>query len=251
MASRTESLFHYTESLDNLKAILSSRFFWPKYCAEELSWFSESKVSQEQVLEIAHPMVCFCDIPISRADEHTERYGAYGIGMRRRWVDSKNISPVTYVAKRDSKLTRSINHFVHAATQSFTERDLDYMRFFMAHIKPIRGYEWTRNGKRITVDFYKEAEWRHVASADDVSAYLSKNVYEDKNRLSIHNEKVRRLAPLEFSVDDISYLFVKSESDVVELVNFIQEKLRDEVDSKVRSLLLTKIYALDNLKKDV
>lgn len=251
MASRTESLFHYTESLENLKTILSSSFFWPKYCSEELSWFSESKVNQEQVLEIAHPMVCFCDIPISRADEHTERYGAFGIGMKRRWVESKNISPVTYVAKRDSKLTSTLNHIISAATKNFNDRELDYMRFFMAHIKPIRGQENKKQGKRITVDFYKEAEWRHVASGKGVKPYLLKNIYEDSKKRSHHDENVKNTAPLTFSFEDISYLLVKSESDVLELVNFIQKDLRDKIEPKVRSLLLTKIYALENFKKDV
>ncbi|MDN7124523.1 hypothetical protein J6I90_06480 [Pseudidiomarina sp. 1APP75-32.1] len=252
MGSRTESLFHYTASLDNLKAILSSRFFWPKYCAEELSWFSESKESQEKVLRIAHPMVCFCDIPIGRANEHTRRYGSFGIGMKRKWVESKNINPVTYIAKRDSKITSALNHVVSAATKNFQEPELDYLRFFIAHIKPIRGMVSVHQSKqKTTVDFYKEAEWRHVARADGIEPYLSANICDDASKLKSHNNKAKNLAPLNFEISDISYLLVDTEEDVVEMVEFIQSKLRNVVDTKERSLLLTKIHVLDGIKKDV
>lgn len=84
--SNSNSLFHYTRTYDNLCGILRNGFK-PNYCKESLLNGSV----------IGLPMVSFCDIPITRANDF-RKYGKYAIGMERNWGISKGINPITYIA---------------------------------------------------------------------------------------------------------------------------------------------------------
>ena len=68
MAISTDSIIHYTDSFDNITSILKEGFRI-YYCAEILN-VGESKVSKA-----AHPMVTFCDIPLSDSKQHFNAYG--------------------------------------------------------------------------------------------------------------------------------------------------------------------------------
>lgn len=84
----SKTLFHYTSTLDAVKAILESKGFWPMYCIE-YGWDCYFAV----------PMCCFCDIPLSLINSHMETYGHFGIGMSKKWGIDNGLSPVTYQVK--------------------------------------------------------------------------------------------------------------------------------------------------------
>ncbi|MEM9679433.1 MAG: abortive infection system antitoxin AbiGi family protein, partial [Bacteroidota bacterium] len=67
MAISTNSIIHYTNSFKTLTSILKEGFKI-KYCAEELDLF-EDKGSLA-----AHPMISFCDIPLSDSVQHFDAY---------------------------------------------------------------------------------------------------------------------------------------------------------------------------------
>lgn len=83
--SNSNSLFHYTRTYDNLCGILRNGFK-PNYCKETLLNGSI----------IGLPLVSFCDIPITRANDF-RKYGKYAIGMERNWGISEGINPITYI----------------------------------------------------------------------------------------------------------------------------------------------------------
>lgn len=83
----SSTLLHYTERVEYLYDILENDFS-PRICIEKLNPFSRS--------EIAIPMKCFCDIPLSQVGDHTKQYGEYGIGLTKEWGKKKGISPVFY-----------------------------------------------------------------------------------------------------------------------------------------------------------
>ncbi|MFS2265232.1 abortive infection system antitoxin AbiGi family protein [Vibrio vulnificus] len=67
-------LFHFTNNKETLKLIFNHGY-WPRYCLEDIRW-----VNQVNAPYMAFPMVCFCDIPLSRISEHVSFYGNYGLG---------------------------------------------------------------------------------------------------------------------------------------------------------------------------
>src|SRR5229473_2461542 len=84
------TLFHFTSSLDNLINILTNEFH-PNFCLENLS-----TLLKDPILEMAIPMLSFCDIPLSQTGFHLSVYGDYGIGLTKSWGKQNGISPVLY-----------------------------------------------------------------------------------------------------------------------------------------------------------
>ena len=95
MAISTNSIIHYTDSIDKLELILKEGFAI-KYCEEKLI------VVDGVGSGAAHPLVSFCDIPLSQSYKHFNAYGKYGIGLSKEWASSMGINPVLYLDKKSS-----------------------------------------------------------------------------------------------------------------------------------------------------
>ncbi|MFU0923178.1 abortive infection system antitoxin AbiGi family protein [Kluyvera sichuanensis] len=83
MKPKSETLFHFTKSSDTLEIILKNGF-WPRYCLEDIRWLEFTDVEY-----VSYPMVCFCDIPLSRISEHVSFYGSFGLGVSKDWAKKK------------------------------------------------------------------------------------------------------------------------------------------------------------------
>src|SRR5438552_2629153 len=93
MAESANTLFHFT-GVRALKGILRNGFY-PKYRKENLS-VATPRISKYKNAYV--PMVCFCDLPLSRIRQHIDFYGEYGIGMRKEgWGIERGISPIIYL----------------------------------------------------------------------------------------------------------------------------------------------------------
>ncbi|MBL0709893.1 MAG: hypothetical protein JJV99_02585, partial [Colwellia sp.] len=92
MAISTNSIIHYTNSIDILTSILQEGFRI-RYCSEIL------RLGNKGHSKAAHPMVSFCDIPLSDSIQHFEAYGEYGIGLSKKWAVNNGINPVIYIDK--------------------------------------------------------------------------------------------------------------------------------------------------------
>jgi hypothetical protein len=71
------TLFHFTNSFDNLEGILTNEFY-PRYCLEN---FDVILAELLDLRELAIPMISFCDIPLSQIRKHVGYYGCYAIGL--------------------------------------------------------------------------------------------------------------------------------------------------------------------------
>lgn len=89
---RTSSLFHYTD-FNGLKRILTGGLV-PNYCSKDLT-------VGEREFVIGLPMVCFCDIPLTRTEEFTKRYGRHAIALSKEWAARNNINPILYAVDED------------------------------------------------------------------------------------------------------------------------------------------------------
>ena len=152
MKPKSNTLFHFTKSAETLKLILKNGF-WPKFCLEDVSWLGYEKFDF-----IAYPMVCFCEIPLSRISEHINFYGEFGIGLSRHWAESNGLNPVFYITNENNVANafRELNeHSNKISDDEDKELAKTTMRYLLAHSKPTKGVMVVR-GSPVEKSFYQE-----------------------------------------------------------------------------------------------
>jgi hypothetical protein len=245
MRPRSNSLFHFTKNLDYLKAILKEGF-WPRYCLEDVRW--QGRLENEFV---AFPMVCFCDIPISRLEEHVGFYGSFGIGLTKEWGAKNDLNPVMYFTG-DNPLHGAIKNLTDAVftlEDEEREKGLKDVRFILAHSKPIVG-QMIVSGKPIEKEFYQESEWRYVPQLGEVALHLNRNDYDDEKILTEKHNKTSEFARLRFLPNDVRYIFVPKDSDIPGIMNFLQAEL-DSYPNADLKLLMSRVTSLESVSADV
>jgi hypothetical protein len=245
MKPKSETLFHFTKSLDTLQAIL--RFgYWPRYCLEDIEWLREEPSDSGFV---SFPVVCFCDIPLSRVDEHVLFYGEYGLGMTKEWALRNGLSPIHYVPP-SGPFTETFKALGQLAAADFTA-DREALRkicLLAMYMKPLTG-SMTVSGSPVVKNFYQESEWRFVAKSDDISFFLTSDEHANADKLRAANEKTRTQCMLRFLPSDVRYLFVRSDSDIPALMNFIQVDL-DHYPAADLKILMSRVASLESIGRD-
>lgn len=293
---RTSSLFHYTDYASLSKIIQEGLI--PNYCAEDITYKDEKGIAQGTIIGI--PMVSFCDIPISRIEEFSDRYGYYAIGINKKWADYNTINPVFYAkdrgALRGFNTMTLIGKFLedrsHAKdgvlnlNEDFGNADditfLVNSNIMHDNTMPLFGYvkryesariiKSSTGEKTISQNNYLENEWRYIVpESADVKWLWNKEEYEswrgDKSKpkpkptFSLVNKK------LSFDIDDISFIIVKTESQVNNMITLLSNIKKvggnlicpvDITDSHLRKKcleiahrkLVSKIISLERIMKN-
>jgi hypothetical protein len=92
------------------------------------------------------------------------------------------------------------------------------------HMKPLTG-TMVVNGQPVEKYFYVESEWRHVAAKPEFSPFLLPDKFASPDILCEENDKTYTHGRLKFLPTDVRYIFVKSDSDIPAIMNFIQQNL--------------------------
>lgn len=246
MNPKSHTLFHFTKSRETLKRILNDGL-WPQYCLEDVSW-----LGYEGHEYIAYPMVCFCDIPLSRISEHVGFYGEFGIGLTREWAELNGLNPVLYVA-RDNNVTASFRELNQHANLAASDANRDALkvttRYLLAHSKPSAG-RMVVGGELIEKLFYQESEWRYVPKEEKIEAYLKKANFDNIIEREEANNKTKEHCTIRFNPRDIKYIFVKTDADIPDIINFIQSGFDGclAVDQKI---LMSRVVSLESLRVDL
>lgn len=254
------TLFHFTDSMDSLIGILTNEFL-PRYCLESVDL--AGGLADDKHSGHAIPMVCFCDLPVSRLHEHLVFYGNYGIGLTKEWGKSKGISPVSYLYPGATfhncfkNLAMSIaKRFPKATVPNEPPHPIyDYMEL-VSYIKPYEGRVF-RKGRYYRKRFYDEREWRYVPllSRDARTAQfgleprLSRRDYLDDEKRYVANRRIGEAIQLGFEPNDIRYLFVAREEELVPLAESI-ELIKGRFNLEDVRRLQTRIMSAENVSKD-
>ncbi|GGL61586.1 hypothetical protein GCM10009091_49110 [Pseudomonas brenneri] len=243
MQPRSESLFHFTKTMDVLQSILINGF-WPRYCIEDVQWQNYPDVDF-----VAFPMVCFCDIPISRISDHVKFYGKFGLGLTKEWAIKNNLNPVFYFAKSNelhNSFQKIINLLEPLKEPEKTKRATD-VRHILAHSKPIKG-RMLVNGKHLNKDFYQESEWRYVPKHEKAPNLLRMKDHETS--VEKYNEMTRTSCLVKFEPKDVQYIFVPADQDIPEIIDFITSKLSN-FSARDLKILTSRVTSLENINRDM
>ncbi|EGU32399.1 hypothetical protein VIBRN418_17483 [Vibrio sp. N418] len=200
----------------------------------------------------AFPMVCFCDIPLSRIDEHVKFYGEFGIGMTKEWAIKKGLSPVQYISPFSDipvAYRELILKLSHAENQPF-DFGWDHIRYLNSYSKPLDG-NMVVDGQVVEKEFIQESEWRFIANdGDGTTKLLSYDSFIDSHSLETANNETRANHMLKFEVSDIKYIFVKSDSDIPDIVSFIQNNMTF-TEIADQALLVSRVISLESIIADI
>lgn len=245
MNPKSHTLFHFTKTNDTLKNIIRDGF-WPRFCLEDIGW-----LGYELSDYVAYPMVCFCDIPISRVDEHVKFYGEYGIGLTKEWAMANKFTPVLYVASNSHipKRFREIATIAFKLAEEEQVSAMNTLRYLLAHSKPTEG-NMVIGSDVITKEFHQESEWRYVPIHDDIKGYLTRKDFEDSAKLEERNNLTKRHCVAKFTPKDVKYIFVRNDSDIPDIINFIQSEL-DSYPGADLKILMSRVTSLESISRDL
>ncbi len=244
MKPKSHTLFHFTKSQESLKQILENGL-WPRLCLEDLHWYnSEMKF-------LSYPIVCLCDIPLSRIDEHVNFYGEYGIGLTKEWASRNGLNPVLYVSESSGVASAlaaiSWAHNKYPADQ-IKQASHDFFGV-LAHTKPVEG-KMAIGEEFLNKEFYQENEWRYLAKPKEMDPWMRKDDYDLLEKREQYNEITKKQCMLKIQPQDVKYIFVKSDSNIPDMVNFIQTKL-DNYSGVDQKILMSRIISLESIRHDL
>jgi hypothetical protein len=201
-------------------------------------------------------MVCFCDIPLSQVKEHIgEYYGDYGIGMSKSWGERKRLNPVLYI-KKTSHLAAHIKALFYIS-RSTKEPKKDMQKTFLnilRYLKPFEGNYLRGQKMPEEIKFYDERELRYVPPPEMTNnryLFLSDEQYKDLNIRNKYNSIVKQLK-LSFEPDDIRYIIIKNEDEILSMVDELQgiQRINEKYNSKAVKKLVTRIITTEQIKRD-
>ncbi len=245
------TLFHFTNSLNNLLGILNNTFY-PRYCYDEFDLIDND---QQHFLEDAIPMVCFCDIPLSMLMNHIKRYGNYGLGMTKQWGLRKGLNPVVYfnknshLANQFATITNGLLFDHGEVGQAFHETS--------GYMKPYEGTLFRRGRRpKDNVRFYDEHEWRYlpaksVLTENHIEPLIQRHRYMNSKELEEANRKLE-ITPtrLSFQADDIKYIIISEESQINKMIGEVRDIKGSRYDIDTVDRLVSRIITVKQIKDD-
>jgi len=260
------TLFHFTKSMEHIVDILHNGFH-PKCCLENLDFIYNPESENSSSLKIAIPMVCFCDIPLSQISTHKKKYGGYAIGLSKEWGERKGINPVLYELPHSNAIDIIKeflkNRLLHPLEQNNKKSESpdsineisSELLFLMCYLKPYEGKMWDGqgfNGEKIR--FYDEREWRYIPSYNRIrekslKPYMFFDDFLDTKKRDAFNRSLENEFRLLFNPEDIKYIIVDNEKDVLCMVRKIETLGKNYSDTD-KKLLATKIISLQRIQED-
>lgn len=197
-------------------------------------------------------MVCLCDIPLSRIQEHVGFYGEFGLGMTKEWAELNGLTPVLYVAPGTNiaRSFREMNEHVHKLREESDKQAAKVtLRRLLAFSKPTDG-NMVVDGKPVVKAFYQESEWRYIPVHEEITEYLKRMDFEDETTLQEANAGTQAHCSLPITPRDIKYIFVRADADIPDIINFIQTDL-DQFPSAELKVLMSRVTSLESIGKDL
>jgi len=248
------TLFHFTEK-KWLFEILKTTF--------RVSYARERITAPNNEREFAVPMVSFCDIRLAEIKYFLEKeYGNFGIGLTKEWANRNGLNPVMYI-NRHSDLADNLIDGLNGVYQHIgilknpkSKRKLARNYFnIMNMYRYIKNYEGELIRKEKLIDknyrFADEREWRYVPSIEniEIEPFVAISNITTKKQKEEYNKRISHIR-LSFQPDDIKYLIVEKESDISELIDYLNYA-KSRFSPEVRKKLASRILTVEQIKNDI
>ena len=280
-----DSLFHYTTDFQTLLVILKTGFRF----SFSLETYALPAIKTEtgnltsflsdplRYGFVGIPMVCFCDIPISRANKHASEYNNYCVGISKDFVialygqNYREISfnPIQYISADNFYLAFQ-DLFILDKLRNSAPSNVQFCKKSLCNIlglyKPLEGFDFKNNRRR---RFYDENEWRCIY-LDKVNPktdwllnlptdYKSAKLVVDKANSKLYCSK---LAYLPFEEDKehclryfTNHIIVNNDDEIEEVIKVIRKSpklfgISLPLRSHLRDWLLTRVTSFERIEND-
>lgn len=251
------SLFHFTKEIDTIIKIIEEKSLRPSLNLESVQNFFPGKKY------IATPMVCFCDIPLKFiSDNHTERYGTYGLGFKKDWGIQNKVSPILYRLENSdfsnsfnnsaleiNKISEKLETLNSLSGQDISEiQDIQYIFSNLnGQLENMAGFvksyeELFQNKPR---NNYLDREWRWVPKDKKKEFH---EFGDEEFREKLNQEYHSKFTPLKFDIADLNYLIVKQPEDIGELIRKI---IGLDLSEEEKFTLSQKIIDINSINSDM
>lgn len=212
MGLSSNIIWHQTD-FNGLRSILKSKRFLYSYSLESIKGKSDSSH-----LDLAFPMISFCDIPLSDISEYLGKYGNYTIGMKRSWGKTVGLCPVWYRDKNAISLKTQMDLFRDISSKdpfSLTEEEFVLWQV-IANTKNYEGKLIKR--KFSSYRFFDEREIRIVPAynelvSSEVKPFMNKEDYDTYKR-NYGNSLISKMW-ISFEYSDIAYIIYSHQRNSV------------------------------------
>ena len=272
-------MLHFTNSMEAIKGILENGFRF-SYCCEKVSatinmnelhpeganFFRPSPNANHH---IAIPMICFCDIPLTRAKSHSKTYGRFIVGIDKDTaitVFKDSLNPVMY--RNSMWIDYALSDLsVIKATIDNVEGCYNYKRSLNQLIGNTKPYNGTFKGEDYC--YYNEREWRILMPYDyseQTKWYwnLSEEDFAAKkdeiNKILHSSEYAYRGFTTDIDDEEsfmqfITHIVVDTEANIPELVEFILNEEQplfgyQRVSKRIRNFLVSRITSFERIEND-
>ncbi|ODZ48932.1 hypothetical protein BBM40_12860 [Vibrio parahaemolyticus] len=168
----------------------------------------------------------------------------YGIGFTKEWGLKNGLNPVIYLTEGGSVCEMVKFYFNMPAPTEIEVSEVHEQLFtLLSHVKPISGTMYM-GGKTVGKDFYQENEWRYVPKINNL---IFEDKFEEERDESNKDVEKHRL---QFTPQDIKYIFVKADSDIPSLVDYINVTLGSFPHNDLK-ILQSRIISLETLRSDI
>ena len=123
------------------------------------------------------------------------------------------------------------------------------MRYLLAHTKPTSG-KMVVDGVPLDKDFYQESEWRYVPKNSAIESYINQAQFEDNEHLNAVNSLTKEKCVVKIGAKDIRYIFVKTDADIPNIINYIHAEL-DYISVVEQKILMSRVVSLESLSVDL
>lgn len=244
MAISTNSIIHYTDSYNILELILKEGFKI-KYCVEKIKLADGNS-------NAAHPMISFCDIPLSDSIQHFDAYGKYGIGLTKDWAVRNGVNPVLYI-DHNSLFAKSLYELIkerRKKTTNLTSVQSNQILQIKAYAKNYSGYLKRKLVDNPNYKFYDEREWRLIPDSEQINdANFSVDLVAYEKDKNGYNDKLNDCR-ITFKSNDISYIIVEKTSEIPRIINFIRTEYSERCTAKELDILFSKICSTEQIIAD-
>lgn len=234
MGLSSNMVWHQTD-FDGLKAILTEKCFKCSYSLENIHWKSSH-------IQIAFPMLSFCDIPLSDMDDYLGKYGKYTIGIKRKWAEQHGFVPVWYQTEHSPSLIELMKQRDNLLKREWSNHDI-LLWSILSCIKNYQG-DLKKYGFK-SYRFYDEREIRYVPNYDilrklGISPYLNSHQYIDYK--SKNDNSLIPGITLPFSYKQIGYILISSQNQKKRVLELLKD---NEVQNDVV------IMSYNQIKEDI